>query len=470
MILGVTGDLASRKLLPALFALHLDGQLPDDFAIIGYARSDLNTTALRERLGEAVKEHTDRKDRDAWAGFSSRIQYMQGGYDDPDDFRRLAQLLDGQGRPGRVFYTATPPSTYGGIARALAAAGLNTAPAGGYSRLVIEKPFGSDFASAVDLNRVLLSDFAEDQIYRIDHYLAKETAQNVAVLRFANTLFEPTWNNRYIDHVQVTMAEAVGVEGRGSFYEEAGVIRDVFQNHLLQLVALVAMEPPARYDARSVRNEKVKVFEAMECVNRDRAVFGQYVASAGRSGYRQEEGVAPDSRQATFAAAEFAIHNWRWEGVPFYVRSGKALDSKSTEIVIRYRQPPHMPFSFSSPPKADRLVLRLAPDEGIRIHFNVKAVGQDMKLQRTSLDFSYAGQLGGRSPDAYETLLLDVLEGDATLFMRSDEVEAQWRVITPLLEPVQPDPYPAGSSGPAAAYELLARAGRHWHRPTGGNG
>lgn len=471
VILGVTGDLASRKLLPALYALHREGELHPETRIIGYARSDLGDEGLRERLGKAVKEYSPDFDEATWRELAGRISYQQGGYDNAEGYRGLAQALDDAGAKCRVFYTATPPSTYEGIVRGLHDAGLSSEPEGGFSRIVIEKPFGDDLESAVRLNRLLLDRFGEDQIYRIDHYLAKETAQNVAVLRFANTLFEPTWNNRYVDHVQVTMAESVGMEGRGSFYEEAGVIRDVFQNHLLQLVALVAMEPPARYDARSVRNEKVKVFEAMACPDPARAVLGQYTAAGAMPGYREEQGVAPDSRQATFAAVQFGIHNWRWEGVPFFVRSGKRLDGKSTEIVLRYRLPPHMPFDLPAPVKADRLVMRLAPDEGISIHFNVKDVGQDLVLDRPSLDFSYSDQLSGRSPDAYETLLLDVMQGDATLFMRSDEVEAQWRIVEPLLDtngPRGPAPYPAGSSGPAAAYELLAHQGRHWFRPSHG--
>ncbi len=464
--MGVTGDLASRKLLPALYALHIDGALNPRTRIIGYARSEGDDASLRERLGEALKEYVSDFDEARWAELAGRITYLQGDYSDAEAYRQLALVLEQTGLPDRVFYTATPPSTYAGIVGGLAAAGLAEPPVDGSSRIVIEKPFGDDLESAAALNLLLLESFTEDQIYRIDHYLAKETAQNIAVLRFANALFEPTWNSRYIDHVQISMNEQIGVEDRGAFYEEAGVIRDVFQNHLLQLVALVAMEPPARYDARSVRNEKVKVFEAMSCSGRDRAVLAQYTAGDGMPGYREEQGVDPVSRQATFAAVEFGIHNWRWEGVPFFVRSGKRLDAKATEIVLQYRLPPHLPFDLESPPSADRLILRVSPDEGITVRFNVKQPGQDIRMHRHSLDFSYARQFSVRNPDAYETLLTDVMQGDATLFMRADEVEAQWRIVEPLLDKNGPlVTYAAGSRGPAEAADLMAAGGRSWHEP-----
>lgn len=468
VIFGVTGDLAARKLMPALYALHRSGALHEESVVVGYSRSGGDDEALRRRLRQALEEHADGFDEEAWEGLRSRIHAAHGGYDDVEAMGRLARLLDELGHDSRVFYTATPPSTYAGIASALAAAGLNQAP--GFARLVIEKPFGRDLASARELNDRVLQCFAEEQVYRIDHYLAKETAQNLAVLRFANTLFEPVWSNRYIDHVQITMAEPMGVEGRGSFYEAAGVIRDVFQNHLLQLAALVAMEPPARYDARSVRNEKVKVFEAMACLAPEAAVLGQYAAQDGMRGYRQEEGVAPDSRQATYAAAQFAIRNWRWEGVPFFLRSGKRLEMKATEIVLHYKRPPHVPFAVDGELRADRLVLRLSPDEGISVRFNAKTPGQGVDLERVSMDFSYQREFHGPNPDAYETLLLDAMQGDATLFMRADEVEAQWRIVRPLLErwedgDEQPRLYPAGSMGPPEAFELLERQGRYWHRP-----
>ena len=473
VIFGITGDLAARKLIPALLYLHREGALHERTAIVGYARSDHTLDDLRERLRKAVADD-DAFDEDAWTSLAERISYVRGGYEDADDFARLADHLDELGIASRVFYTATPPETYSGIVHALGASGLHRAERGDGSgeggepfvRLVVEKPFGSDLASARELNGTVLEHFREDQVFRIDHYLAKETAQNLAALRFANAFFEPMWTNTYVDHVQITMAEAMGVGGRGGFYESTGVLKDVMQNHLLQLIALVAMEPPSRYEADAVRDEKVKVFRAMACPSPDDAVLGQYMAANGMPGYREEEGVDPESTQATYAAVEFAVHTWRWSGVPFYVRSGKRLETKSTEIVLQFKTPPHIPFDLHEPPKADRLILRLSPEEGIDLRFNAKTPGQDITLDRISLSFSYGETFGRPNPDAYETLVLDVLLGDATLFTRADEVEAQWRVLEPLLSrPRELVPYDAGSMGPREAYELLERRGRSWHRP-----
>ena len=470
VIFGITGDLAARKLLPALYALHLDGGISEQTVIVGYARSDLDDDGLRRRLRSALERFGDGFSEERWQELAPRIRYVRGSYDSADGFVRLAELLDALGLVDRMLYTATPPETYADIVRHLGDAGLSRSD--GWTRLVIEKPFGHDLDSAKSLNDVVLECFDEEQLYRIDHYLAKETAQNVAALRFANTLFEPIWSNRYIDHIQVSMTEPIGVEGRGSFYESAGVIRDVFQNHLLQLVALVAMEPPARYDALSVRNEKVKVFDAMACAEPDRAVLAQYSGNGEVVGYRQEEGVAPDSRQATYAAVEFEIRNWRWVGVPFFVRSGKRLEGKASEIVLHFKNPPHIPFSLDEPLRPDRLVLRLVPNEGITFRFNGKRPGQGIELDRISMNFFYGERFKVRNPDAYETLLHDVMLGDATLFMRADEVEAQWRVVQPLLErweqsDRQPLLYTAGTHGPREAFEMLERSGRHWSRPGG---
>ena len=469
VIFGITGDLAARKLLPALFQLHRQGALDEGTLIVGYGRSPIEDDALRERLRDALARHAEPLDDEAWRSLEGRIRYVQGGYDDVDGYRRLARSLEEWGVGNRVFYTATPPETYEAIVRCLEEVGLHH-EGRGWARLVIEKPFGDDLESARALNRHVLDRFREDQVYRIDHYLAKETAQNLAVLRFANSIFEPVWSNRYVDHVQITMVEPMGVEGRGGFYESAGVLRDVFQNHLLQLVALVAMEPPARYDAHSVRDEKVKVFDALRCARPETAVLGQYVSGNGMIGYREEEGVDPRSKQATFAAVELELRNWRWSGVPFYIRSGKRLEMKATEIVLQFKTPPHVPFDLPDALKADRLVLRLVPDEGIVLRFNGKRPGQGIDLERISLDFLYGRSFDRPNPDAYETLLQDVMLGDATLFMRADEVEAQWRIITPLLERLREDRptplfYEAGSMGPDAAYALLEHEGRYWHRP-----
>jgi len=469
VIFGITGDLAARKLLPALLTLQSQGALHEDTVIVGYGRSPYDPAALGERIRAAAGAAAGSQLEAASEALQGRIRYVQGGYDDDGGFGRLARTLDELGLDNRVFYTATPPQTYRSIVSRLAGAGLEQEQRG-WSRLVVEKPFGEDLDTARALNAHVLEHFREDQVYRIDHYLAKETAQNLAVLRFANSIFEPVWSNRYVDHVQITMVEPMGVEGRGSFYESAGVLRDVFQNHLLQLVALVAMEPPARYDAASVRDEKVKVLKALSCARPERAVLGQYVSGNGMNGYREEEGVDPRSRQATFAAIELALRNWRWSGVPFFVRSGKRLEMKATEIVLQFKTPPHVPFDLPAPLKADRLVLRLVPNEGIVLRFNGKRPGQGIDLERVSFDFLYGRSFDRPNPDAYETLVLDVMLGDATLFMRADEVEAQWRVIAPLLELVdshQPTPqfYEAGSMGPDAAYSLLNDEGRYWYRP-----
>jgi glucose-6-phosphate 1-dehydrogenase len=463
VIFGVTGDLAARKLIPALYTLQRAGALHPETRMLGYARSVEGDDALRARLGAALHEHVDDVDEAAWQDVARRITAVRGGYD--DSFEPLAERLRECGCDDHVYYAATPPEAYRGIVRGLAQAGLHRSERG-CRRLVVEKPFGTDLASARQLNAAVREAFDESQVYRIDHYLAKETAQNLAVLRFANALFEPVWSNRYVDHVQITMAERIGTEGRGASYETAGVIRDVFQNHLLQLLALVAMEPPARYDADAVRDEKVKVLRATTCLDPERVVFGQYTAAQGLPGYREEDGVGADSRVPTFAAATFAVRTWRWAGVPFYVRSGKRLWDKASEIVLHLKSPPHVPFGpLSEALAGDLLLLRLVPEEGITLCFNAKAPGRGIGFERVGLEFRYHERFEAPVPDAYVTLLADVLEGDATLFTRADEVEIQWRVVERLLDPPEPDPYPVGSTGPRAAHALLERDGRAWRHP-----
>lgn len=473
VIFGITGDLSARKLMPALYHLHVEGSLHPGTRVVGFGRSHVETEELATRLGAAVASEVDDFAGAAWAELAAAVSYLSGDYDDESAYARLAAHLQELGLPGRVFYTATPPETYADIARGLATAGLASEPPGGFARLVVEKPFGHDLASAKALNAELLARFEERQLFRIDHYLAKETAQNLAVLRFANTLFEPLWSNRYLDHVQITMAEPIGIEGRGSFYESAGVLRDVFQNHLLQLLALVAMEPPAKFDQDDVRDEKVKLLRAVTCPDPRAVVLGQYAAGGGMRGYREEESVSSTSRQATFAAMTLQVSNWRLSGVPFYLRSGKRLEGKASEIVLQFRNPPHVPFDLREPLKPDRLILRLVPDEGITVRFNGKVPGSGVELGRIDLDFSYQDTFSVRNPDAYETLLLDVAAGDATLFMRADEVEAQWAIVQPILDWVEserpvPILYPAGSAGPVEAFELLAKDGRRWYRPSSG--
>jgi len=474
-IFGVTGDLSARKLLPALYDLYARGDIHQDTVVIGFGRSDVTVERLCSDLRDAVAQEVPGFEATVFDRLCANLSYVGGAYDDADAYGRLAAALaiahqNTGGLAGRVFYTATPPSVYAAIATGLAGAGLAEEEGGRYSRLVVEKPFGDDLRSAASLNKTLLGAFREDQIYRIDHYLAKETAQNLAVLRFANTVFEPLWNNRYIDHVQITMSERLGVENRGSFYEQAGVLRDVFQNHLLQLMALVAMEPPARFDADAVRDEKVKLLRSIVCPRPDDVVLGQYTAGDEMLGYREEHGVPADSRQATYAALTLEVRNWRFAGTPFYLRSGKRLEAKATEVVLQFRNPPHVPFDLAKPLRPDRLILRLVPDEGITLRINGKRPGQRIDLDRIDLGFSYEDTFARPNPDAYVTLLLDVLAGDATLFMRADEVEAQWAIVDPLLSRIAehrpvPEPYLAGSRGPKAAYELLERDGRFWHKP-----
>ncbi|CAA9587899.1 MAG: Glucose-6-phosphate 1-dehydrogenase [uncultured Truepera sp.] len=463
VIFGITGDLAARKLMPAVFELHKQGSLHPDTRLVGYSRRDWDDAKLRDEVKKALKKFAPKAfDEAAWEGLAPRFSFVSGGYDDAAGFSRLAEHLDSLGHPNRIFYTSTPPSTYGGIALHLANAGLNRS--GGWTRLVIEKPFGNDLESARELNKIVLEHFDESQVYRIDHYLAKETAQNIAALRFANTIFEPTWNSQYVDHVQVTMAEPMGMEGRGGFYDETGVVRDVIQNHLLQLVALTATEPPSRYDARSVRDEKVKVFQAMTCADPAASVIGQY------RGYRDEPDIPDGSRQGTYAALELTISNWRWAGVPFFIRSGKGLRSKSSEIVVVYKRPPHIPFELRGPVKPDRMILRLQPNEGISLRFLAKKPGQGVSLSRASMDFYYDEEFNKGGRDAYETLLEDAMMGDATLFMRADEVEAQWRIVEPVIstwENAADDPafYERGSWGPDEADDLMIKSGRSWHVP-----
>jgi glucose-6-phosphate 1-dehydrogenase len=471
VIFGATGDLAARKLVPALHALQRAGWLHPKTVVVGFGRSEMSDDALRERLGEALAEQLDGPLDDAWRHLAARLHYVRGNYDDGAAYARLADRLREVGHGDHVYYTATPPQTYGDIVTGLADAGLAD-ESEGYRRLVIEKPFGEDLDSARGLNALVLERFRESQVYRIDHYLAKETAQNLAVLRFANTLFEPIWSNRAIDHVQITMAEPMGMEGRGSFYDAAGVVRDVFQNHMLQLLALVTMEPPARYDADAVRDEKVKVLRALACADPERAVLGQYVAGRARRAprarlprrARRRFRVADaDLRRGPLRAAQLALG--RRAVLP---AGGQASRGQGLRDRADVQAPPHVPFDLPVPPRADRLILRLVPDEGISLRFNAKQPGQGIELDRVGLDFAYQGRYQRPNPDAYETLIQDVIEGDATLFMRADEVEVQWKVIAPLLEATatrEPLPYAAGSMGPVEAAELLERDGRSWYRP-----
>ena len=471
VIFGASGDLTSRKLIPALFRLWVKRRLPDDTKILGVSRTEFSHEQWREKLAESTEEFAAGDfDRDKWQSFSQFIYYMQGDIGNTDDFHRLKQTLDeieGDSGGTRVYYLSTTPRLYSTAVANLGAAGLAD-ESDGPRRIVIEKPFGYDGESARQLNDDLHNVFAESQVYRIDHYLGKETVQNLFVLRFANSIFEPIWNRQYIDHVQITVAEELAVGHRGDYYDTSGVLRDMFQNHLLQLMMVTAMEAPARMDANLIRDEKAKVLQSVrpitaEMVEHD-SVRGQY------DGYRQEKGVAPDSQTATFAALKLHVDNWRWSDVPFYLRSGKAMSCRTTQIVIQFRQPPQMLFADQSNQSfgANRLVIQVQPAEGIQLHFHTKVPDAGMKLRMTDLDFSFQRAFASAMPDAYQRLLLDVLNGDASLFARSDEVELSWSIIDPVIAAWQDatDPpleiYPAEQWGPELSTKWMADQGREW--------
>jgi len=487
IIFGAAGDLTWRKLIPALYSLFLNKWLPDRFAIIGVDRKAMSDDEFRQRLRGGADQFSrhDQVDDEQWSDFASRLTFVAAEFSDAAAYTILADRLDAQDkrwdtRANRIFYLATPPTLVETIVQQLGKAGL--ASDRQRARIVTEKPFGRDLASAQALNRVLTSVFDESQVYRIDHYLGKETVQNILAFRFANALFEPIWDRRYIDHVQITVAEQVGVEHRGSYYEHAGALRDMVQNHLLQILCLIAMEPPVSFDADEIRNKKVDVLHAIRSIRSGHvhrfAVRGQYGAGwiQGQhvQSYRQEPNVAPDSPTETFAAVKLFVDNWRWQDVPFYLRTGKRLPSRASEALIQFRPVPHQSFPSSAVVdwQPNRLLIRIQPEESILLRFQAKQPGPTIRLSPVDMRFCYEDAFKLTSPEAYETLLWDVMMGDATLFMRADQVEAAWSVITPILEaweavaPVDLPNYQAGTWGPETAEALIAQDGRSWLMPT----
>jgi len=477
VIFGASGDLTRRKLFPALYSLALRRLLPERFGVVGVARTQESDDQFRERMKEAVQEFgRDEFHQETWDWLAEGMRYVSTDFADEGGedhvVTALNELDEKRGTSGnRVYYFAVPPDAIATLVREIG----DRRSTNGWTRVIVEKPFGRDLESAKALNAELQKHFDEGEVFRIDHYLGKETVQNLLALRFANGIFEPIWNRQFVDHVQITVAESIGIGGRAAFYEQAGAIRDIFQNHLLQLVALTAMEPPIDFTADSVRNEKVKVLRAMHTPGPKHVVRGQYgrgfVEGEEVPGYREEEGVARDSLTETFVAAKLFVDNWRWADTPFYVRAGKRLARRETTIAIEFKRAPHPPFEEAAEEelRPNVLVVHIQPDEGVSLEFAAKVPGQGLTLRTVHMDFLYGGAFRTGIPEAYERLILDCLLGDATLFTRSDEVEEQWSLVDAIVSAWQRDRpafpnYEAGTWGPAAADELIRRDGREWRR------
>jgi glucose-6-phosphate 1-dehydrogenase len=476
-IFGASGDLTQRKLFPALYSLAFRRLLPHEFGVVGVARTPMSDEAFSEKMRKAVVDHArDEFRQDVWDELAEGIRYIATDFAEVGGEQRVVDCLNTldqeRGTAGnRLYYLAVPPAA---IETIVVAMGQRRAT-GGWTRVIVEKPFGHDLDSARHLNEVIRTYFDETEIFRIDHYLGKETVQNMLVLRFANGIFEPIWNRQFVDHVQITVAESLGIEGRAAFYEQAGAIRDIVQNHLLQLVALTAMEPPIDFSADSVRNEKVKVLKATHTPGPKHVVRGQYgpgyIEGQEVPGYREEDGVAPDSMTETYVAAKLFVDNWRWADTPFYIRTGKRLPRRETTIAIQFKRAPHPPFELDSEDglRPNVLLVHVQPDEGVSLAVGAKVPGQGLSIRTVHMDFLYGGAFRTGLPEAYERLILDCLLGDATLFTRADEVEEQWALVDAMVAPWKRDRpnfpnYAAGTWGPGAAEELLGRDGRSWRR------
>lgn len=487
IIFGASGDLTHRKLLPAIYDLYMQKSLPQNFAVLGVARTEYSDDQFREKMKDGIKQFALNtvNDDSQLEIFLKKLFYLPIETDKAEDYVKLKNRLDKLDEENKtggnyIFYLSTPPALYPVIPKLLASQGLNKEKNGHFRRLIIEKPFGVDYQSAVDLNKSLIKDYHEEQIYRIDHYLGKETVQNVFVTRFANSIYEPLWNRNYIQHVEITSSESIGVENRGGYYDHAGALRDMVQNHLLQVVALIAMEPPMTLDSAAIRNEKLKVFQAFRPLTeetiRKNVIRGQYMGSTIKKekikGYREEKGVDPESRTETYFAMKFFIDNWRWGGVPFYVRSGKRLPTRVTEVVIHFKPTPLNLFkencSFTN--DGNKLILRIQPDEGILLKTNMKIPGGGYQVKTVNMDFHYSQLEGTYVPDAYERLILDCMIGDSTLYIRGDALEQTWKFVEPILDFCKNEDaplygYPAGTWGPDCADDLIEGNTTTWRYP-----